>query len=142
MDTSISEITTAAEINTDTLANLETTALETTALETTQGASTENIAENTTSENTTSENTTSENTLEDLYEVDISLPDTSETIQLRKPNEVYYEIYRSALKKAKHMRNVALDAYLEAKNIKERYMLEEIDEDSDIGEFGHQNDLG
>ena len=47
------------------------------------------------------------NTLEDLCEVNITLPDTTETIQLRKPNEVYYEIYQAALKKAKHMRNVA-----------------------------------
>ena len=82
------------------------------------------------------------NTLEDLCEVNITLPDTTETIQLRKPNEVYYEIYHSALKKAKHMRNVALDAFLEAKNIKERYMLTEIDEDSDNEETENQDDLG
>jgi hypothetical protein len=82
------------------------------------------------------------NTFEDLCEVNITLPDTTETIQLRKPNEVYYEIYRAALKKAKHMRNVALNAFLEAKNIKERYMLIEIDEDSDNEEIENQDDLG
>ena len=45
------------------------------------------------------------------------------------------------------MRNVALDAFLEAKNIKERYMLTEVDEESDNEEsdneeLENQNDLG
>jgi hypothetical protein len=54
----------------------------------------------------------------------------AETMILKKPNEVYYEIYRAARKKAKHMRQVAVEAYLEAKEIKTKYMLEDVD-DSD-----------
>jgi hypothetical protein len=54
----------------------------------------------------------------------------AETMILKKPNEVYYEIYRAARKKAKHMRQVAVEAYLEAKEIKTKYMLDDVD-DSD-----------
>jgi arsenate reductase-like glutaredoxin family protein len=53
-----------------------------------------------------------------------------ETMILKKPNEVYYEIYKAARKKAKHMRQVAVEAYLEAKEIKTKYMLDDVD-DSD-----------
>ena len=73
-----------------------------------------------------------QNTISDcLEEVNIELSDEMDTLQLRKPNEVYYEIYRAAKSKAKHMRKVALDAYMEAKNIKDRYMLESEDDASD-----------
>ena len=41
------------------------------------------------------------------------------------------EIWREARKKAKLARKTAIDAYLEAKNIKTTYMLNEIDNDSD-----------
>ena len=67
---------------------------------------------------------------EDIQEIDLDVKDDSETITLKKPNEVYYEIYRAAREKAKHMRKVALEAYLEAKQIKTKYMLEDL-EDSD-----------
>ena len=55
----------------------------------------------------------------------------NEPITLKKPNEVYYEIYKAARKKAKHMRKIAVEAYLEAKNIKTKYALDEIDESED-----------
>lgn len=53
------------------------------------------------------------------------------TMTLKKPNEVYYEIYKAARKKAKHMRQVAVEAYLEAKEIKTKYMLEDVDDSDD-----------
>ena len=56
-----------------------------------------------------------------------------ETIQLKKPNQVYFELYKEARNKAKIAKKTALLAYLEAKNIKKTYMLENIyDSDSDI----------
>ncbi len=60
-----------------------------------------------------------------------------ETMTLKKPNQVYYEIYKEARKKAKDAKQAAILAYLEAKNIKKTYMLEDIDssDDSDISEF-------
>lgn len=64
----------------------------------------------------------------DLDVLDIS--DVSESVDLKKPNEVYYEIYKSAKKKAKELRQNSIQAYLEAKNIKIKYGLDQLD-DSD-----------
>jgi hypothetical protein len=58
-----------------------------------------------------------------------------ETIQLKKPNQVYFHLYKEARNKAKIAKKNALLAYLEAKNIKKTYMIENIyDSDSDIDE--------
>lgn len=70
-----------------------------------------------------------------LQEIDIeqslSLTNNTETIKLRKPNEVYYNLYKDAVKKAKELKNKSLYAYMEAENIKKTYMLENVDnEDS------------
>ena len=66
----------------------------------------------------------------DLEEVNLenSIEENNlERIKLKKPNEVYYDIYRSARDKAKNMRKLAIQAYLEAKEIKTKYILEDID---------------
>lgn len=73
-----------------------------------------------------------------LKEVDLSssLENSLESITLKKPNQVYYEIYKKAREKAKECKKVAIAAYLEAKNIKNTYMLEDNDEsDSDESEL-------
>jgi hypothetical protein len=74
----------------------------------------------------------------ELKEVDLSkdLENTLETITLKKPNQVYYEIYKAAREKAKEAKKAAVIAYLEAKNIKKTYMLDDIDDsdDSDLEE--------
>ena len=54
----------------------------------------------------------------------------NDVVKLRQPNEVYMEIWREARKRAKQARKTAIEAYLEAKNIKSTYMINEID-DSD-----------
>jgi len=61
------------------------------------------------------------------------LPENDQ-ITLKNRNDVYYEMYREARQKAKYARDLAVASYLEAKNIKNKYMLEDIDdsEDSDI----------
>ena len=54
---------------------------------------------------------------------------------MKDPNEVYYELYRKAREKAKQCRTAAIEAYLEAKQIKKKYMLfEEDDSDDDMSE--------
>ena len=70
-------------------------------------------------------------------ELKLNLENNSETIKLRKPNEVYYEIYKKAREKAKELKKNAIVAYLEAKNIKKTYMLEDIDssDESSIDNF-------
>jgi hypothetical protein len=72
-----------------------------------------------------------------LKEFDISsakLESNLESITLKKPNQVYYEIYKKAREKAKEAKKEALLAFLEAKNIKKTYMLDDIDESEDEDE--------
>lgn len=56
----------------------------------------------------------------------------SEPIQLKERNDIYYEMYYEARRKAKMAKEMALNCYLEAKNIKNTYMLNDLqDTDSD-----------
>jgi hypothetical protein len=52
-------------------------------------------------------------------------------MKLKKPTEVYYNMYRNAKQKAKEFKKNAIAAYLEAKQIKSAHMLEDSDSDSD-----------
>jgi hypothetical protein len=77
-----------------------------------------------------------------LKEVNLasSLENNLETITLKKPNQVYYEIYQKAREKAKEAKKNAVLAYLEMKNIKKTYMLDDIDNsDSDLEEFDNED---
>ena len=67
-----------------------------------------------------------------IEEITIDYDSTEpESINLKKPKDVYYEIYKKAREKAKHCRIAAIEAYLEAKQIKTKYMLFEEEDDSD-----------
>ena len=46
---------------------------------------------------------------------------------MKKPKEVYLDIYRKALDKARKAKQQALKEYLNAKNIKKQYLLDEIE---------------
>ena len=73
--------------------------------------------------------------LEELDNLHLNLENNLETMKLKKPNQVYFELYKEARNKAKLAKKNALLAYLEAKNIKKTYMLENFndsDSDSDI----------
>ena len=77
-----------------------------------------------------------------LKEVDLSstLENDLETFTLKKPNQVYYEIYQKAREKAKDAKKNAILAYLEMKNIKKTYMLDNIDEsDSEFEDFANKD---
>ena len=69
-----------------------------------------------------------------LKEIDVDLkPNSLETLQLKKPNQVYFELYKEARNKAKVAKKNAILAYLEAKNIKKTYLIENLnDSDSDF----------
>jgi hypothetical protein len=68
-------------------------------------------------------------------DLDVNLNNNLESITLKKPNQVYYDLYREARIKAKEAKKNAIIAYLEAKNIKKTYMLENMDEsDTDFEE--------
>jgi len=72
----------------------------------------------------------------DIYEVDFNLDEIAETetVQLKNRNDVYYKMYKDAIKKAKEARDLALSSFLEAKRIKNTYMLDDVDSDSDLEE--------
>ena len=67
-----------------------------------------------------------------MEEVEFTLEElpTDDKLTLKEPNEVYYQMYRDARQKAKMAKELALSSYLEAKNIKNTYMLNDIDSDT------------
>jgi hypothetical protein len=73
---------------------------------------------------------------DDLREVnndELNLEKNIDSMVLKKPNQVYFELYKEARNKAKQAKKNAILAYLEAKNIKKTYMIENInDSDSDF----------
>jgi hypothetical protein len=77
-------------------------------------------------------NTNIKNSNDSMEEVVFTLEElpTDEKLTLKKPNEVYYQMYRDARQKAKVAKELALSSYLEAKNIKNTYMLNDIDSDT------------
>ena len=66
----------------------------------------------------------------ELQEVNLTF-DEEDKITLKNPNEIYLDIYRQAREKAKKAKQEAIKAYLEAKRIKELYMLEIVDSSED-----------
>jgi hypothetical protein len=88
----------------------------------------------------------SEDNKELLKELDLDiclandLEDNTDTIKLKKPNQVYYELYKQAREKAKQAKKAAIIAYLEAKNIRKTYMLDTLNEDEDESDIDAEID--
>ena len=79
------------------------------------------------------ENKKTEETLDNLQEYNLDIENIeSENISLKSPKDVYYEIYKAALSKAQQFRKAALEANLEAKNIKIKYNLDDLSDLSDL----------
>tara|TARA_X000000368_G_scaffold313540_2_gene251157 strand:- start:2165 stop:3250 length:1086 start_codon:yes stop_codon:yes gene_type:complete len=78
-------------------------------------------------------------TLKELSEFEISLdvPEDESTMGLKKPVEIYMNLYTEALNKAKDAKKVAIEAFLAARNIKETYALniESDDEEDELIEY-------
>jgi hypothetical protein len=71
--------------------------------------------------------------LKEINNTDLNLDKNDLSITLKKPNQVYFELYKEARNKAKQAKKNAILAYLEAKNIKKTYLIENInDSDSDF----------
>lgn len=76
------------------------------------------------------------NNLDELGEIseinlDVETIDDNDNISLKKPNEVYYEIYKAAYDKAKQIKKAALEAHMEANKIKIKYNLDDIIQSDD-----------
>lgn len=71
-----------------------------------------------------------------LEEIELELDsiESDEKLFLKKRNDVYYKMYKEALKKARVAKELALTSYLEAKHIKNTYMLTDLSDDSDLDE--------
>jgi hypothetical protein len=71
-----------------------------------------------------------------LCEVTLELSDSEinqSEIKLKKPNEVYYEMYKKAKKKAQIARDIAIASYLSANQIKHNYLKgEDISDDEEM----------
>lgn len=63
-----------------------------------------------------------------------------DTITLKKPNQVYEEILKKAREKAKEAKKLAITAYLELKEIKKTYMIDDIDDsDSELEVYSDED---
>lgn len=82
---------------------------------------------------TFSENTKlREEPLDDLSLVNLEeLVVDEQPFQLKKRDDIYHKMYKEAKEKAKNAKRVALMAYLEAKRIKNEYMIDDIQNDSE-----------
>ena len=76
--------------------------------------------------NTTVDKPENPNHLEEVSD-NIIISENVANMKLKKPNEVYYEIYKITKQKAKEHKKAAISHYLEAKKIKNTYLLEDID---------------
>ncbi len=64
-----------------------------------------------------------------------------ESLTLKKPDEIYYEMYKEAKQKARELRKEALEAFLKAKQIKNKYSLEDSDDDDNEEEDSEEEEL-
>ena len=74
----------------------------------------------------------SSNNLEDLCEVNFDSAENLEEITLKNQNDIYYEMYQEAKKKARIARDLAITSYLQAKQIKTNYLMENDTDDDDL----------
>lgn len=71
-------------------------------------------------------------------------PDNGETniLSIKRPNQVYHEIYKKAKERARELKKQALAAILEANSLKSTYMLDDIDDDtSSVSEFDDEESM-
>jgi hypothetical protein len=80
---------------------------------------------------------------DDILEVDLNVDqiDQADTFQLRDKKEVYYEMYREALQKAKGAKAMALTSFMEARRIKNLYMLNDLNESDEESDLDDLDDL-
>lgn len=69
-----------------------------------------------------------------IIEVDFDLDklSNSEIVEVKEQKDIYYEMYVEAKRKAKIARDLAISSYLEAKKIKNIYMIQDSDSDIDL----------
>ena len=92
-----------------------------------------NVPNGSANESTNESTNESDNELNEItLDIEELLPENTNTleipiIKLKKPNEVYYDLFNKAKNKAREAKKMAIQSYLEAKKIKETYLLEDVD---------------
>ena len=83
---------------------------------------------------------------ENKYELEpfeIDLDDTNikaeDTVYLKDKTEVYYEMYKNARKMAKLAKSLALSSFMEARRIKNMYMLDDLEDSDEDDELDLEN---
>ena len=79
---------------------------------------------------------------ENVDEVDLTVPDddNQEVFTLKKRNDVYFNMYKEAKRKAKIARDLAISSYLEAKRIRHNYLANQDVSDEDTSEDDEDED--
>ena len=77
---------------------------------------------------------------ESLCEVELDLDEKADTVALKERKELYYKMYEEARQKAKVARDLALSAYLEANQIKNKYMLDDVLDSSSSDDSDNEED--
>ena len=67
-----------------------------------------------------------------MEEINIDFPEKKEEIKLKKASDIYYKLWREAREKAKAAKKKAIEAFLEAKKIKNTYLLDVDSSDDEI----------
>jgi hypothetical protein len=75
------------------------------------------------------------------FDLDVNEIDAADTFQLKDKKEVYYEMYREALQKAKAAKAIALTEFMEARRIKNLYMLKDLDNSDEESDLEDLDDL-
>ena len=67
-----------------------------------------------------------------LREIDITIANSTQSIILKEPTELYMEMYKAAKEKLRKLKEESFIAFLEAKQIKTKYMIEDTDENDEL----------
>jgi hypothetical protein len=67
--------------------------------------------------------------LKPLLETDIVIEQQDPPINIHDPLKIYYSLYKAALKRARDAKRMSIQAFLDAKNIKNKYNLDIYDDD-------------
>ena len=79
---------------------------------------------------------------ENVDEVDLTVPDddNQEVFTLKRRNDVYFNMYKEAKRKAKIARDLAISSYLEAKQIRHNYLANQDVSDSSSSDEDDEDD--
>ena len=77
--------------------------------------------------------------------IEATLSKEGSTKSLKDPQDIYYEIYKIAKQKAREHKVKSITHYLEAKNIKNQYLLDDLEDESDpeddINDYYYDSDV-